>query len=205
MLRKTLFRKYKIRDCVVRVLRLNNEEIVNTLNSRLTLKPTGTVVTNSNISWFPASKTIGMNSVAARSSLVAHRNQNATSSQIGEYFFYFLQFFTIFYNLTIRYKQFPTISVQPSSKMTKNGVPTKRPRAKSMVAEREVRQKKQTTMDDLHKEFKMKYSSPHRGLNPVSTTIRPELQPKEVPLSTKIFDEIKAKLQAKLRAKGPTE
>lgn len=73
--RKTLFRKYGIRDCAVRINRLVEKDIPKA-RPKLLMNPTGSVRTNSNISWFPSTSATQTKSIDALSSLVAYQTQN---------------------------------------------------------------------------------------------------------------------------------
>lgn len=70
-----MLEKYRIQDCVVKLDRLNEESIPK-VTQKFHLKPTGTVHSNSSISWFPALSTIQRNSVDARLSLAVYQNKN---------------------------------------------------------------------------------------------------------------------------------
>lgn len=72
---KALLQKHRIRNCVVNLRRLN-KKVIDTASPKFRLKPLGTVRSNSNISWFPASSTIRKNSVDARSYLTFYQNEN---------------------------------------------------------------------------------------------------------------------------------
>lgn len=89
MFRAALFQKYRIRECTVRLVRLNEEEIPKS-TPKLLLKASGNVRSNSNISWFPASSTVRKNSDNALSALVIFQNQNGVIPRVAGRSEYFL-------------------------------------------------------------------------------------------------------------------
>lgn len=74
----------------------------------------------------------------------------------------------------------------------------KRQRAKSMFAEQPSGScKRKVTLDDLHVEFSAKYNSANRGLKPRHECQLSKPQPDTASEFQKIYDEFKAKLNAK--------
>lgn len=57
--------------------------------------------------------------------------------------------------------------------------------------------KKKTTMDDMHSELREKYESPNRGLKPIAQRALSDPLPKPGSAFQQIFDDFKAKIQAK--------
>lgn len=78
--RKALFEKYGIRDCSVRLNRLDEKDIP---KKRPKLLAIGDVRSNSTISWFPSTTEIQKKSVDALSSLVAYQIENGIASRVA--------------------------------------------------------------------------------------------------------------------------
>lgn len=82
--RKALFEKYGIRNCAVRLNRVEEKDFPK-VRPKLSINPTGTVRSNSKISWFPGTLAVQEKSTDALSSLVAYQTQNGIGGQ-REYF-----------------------------------------------------------------------------------------------------------------------
>lgn len=80
--RNAIFEKCGIRDCSVSLQRIDETDFPQA-NSELQLKASGTVHSNSNISWFPAHSTVQKNSFDALSSLVVYQNRNGIWSRLA--------------------------------------------------------------------------------------------------------------------------
>lgn len=83
MYKDALFQKYGIRNCFVRITRLNEDEIPKSAPKRL-LKTNGTVRSNSNISWLPNASSIHQNSTDALNYLANYQNQNNITPRVAK-------------------------------------------------------------------------------------------------------------------------